>query len=185
MLRITANRRHQTPSRRLGFSGALAGGLIAVLAMTACQPHEKYNGARIDQERLDVVKQGNLSRDEVRKIMGTPSSSTAFSGPGTTDTWYYIARETKGYGFMDPEVILQRVVAVDFDETGNVAGVREFGLEDGRDVSIASKTTKSKGGELSVYEQVKGKVEKLTTDKPEPIPAPVDAKPAVTQPADK
>jgi outer membrane protein assembly factor BamE (lipoprotein component of BamABCDE complex) len=178
MFRIAAFRRRLTPSRGPAFSGALIGAMIAVLTLTgACSPREEFNGARIDPERLDRVKLGNLSRDEVRKIMGTPSSSTVFSGPGTSDTWYYISRETKGYGFMDPEVTLQRVVAVDFDETGTVTGVREFGLEDGKDVSITGNVTKSEGGELNAYEQVKGKVEKLTKTKPEAVPAPVDAKP--------
>lgn len=177
MLRIIAFRRRLIPSWGAAFSSVLMGAMIALLALTgACAPREEFNGARIDQERLDRVKLGNLSRDEVRKIMGTPSSSSVSSVSGTGDTWYYISRETKGYGFMDPEVTLQRVVAVDFDENGTVKGVREFGLEDGKDVSITGNVTKSEGGELNAYEQVKSKVEKMTKTKPDAVSAPADAK---------
>lgn len=148
--------------------------LIAVLAFAAaCTPREEFNGARIDPDRLDRVKQGNLSRDEVRRILGTPSS-TSISGEGKKDTWYYISRETKGYAFLDPDVTFQRVVVVDFDETGMVSKVREIGAEEAREVKPSGTVTSGTGQEQGVVEQIKGKIDKLTDDKPDPKPIPVN-----------
>ena len=73
---------------------------------------------------------GTTTRDQVVKILGTPSSTGVFDDK----SWFYISRKTKQLAFLDPDVLDQQVYVVRFDGNGVVASVDRKDLQDGRDI---------------------------------------------------
>jgi len=62
----------------------------------------------------------------------------------------------------EPEVIDRRVLAIEFDQADRVAAVRQFGLEDGRVINLATNTTPTHGRELTIVQQVLGNFGRLS-----------------------
>jgi outer membrane protein assembly factor BamE (lipoprotein component of BamABCDE complex) len=143
----------------LMFRTAAAFVMLAALA-TACSPREEFRGAVLEETRLAQVQPGR-TQAEVTQLLGSPSSTSTFNEAG--NTWYYISRGTEAVAFMAPEVVSQRVVAVDFDPGGRVRDVRQYGLKDGEDVPVVSRETPTKGKELSIMEQFLGNIGKFNS----------------------
>ena len=101
-----------------------------------------------------MIRPGATTRDEVAKILGTPSSTAVFD----SKTWYYISRRTKQVAFFDPDVVDQQVYIVNFDERGVVRAVDHRDLKDGQDIAPAPGATPAPGRELTFLEQVIGNV---------------------------
>src|SRR5262245_13087988 len=90
-----------------------------------------------DEGALERVKPGQQTREEVAQLLGTPSSIVPFS----EDTWIYISRKTSTVAFLDPTVIEQNVVVVQFDQGGVVQDVRRYTLEDSKNIDPVSRKT--------------------------------------------
>lgn len=138
--------------------------VLALLALLAagCAPREEFRGAVLDENRLQQVQPGK-SQAEVTQLLGSPSSTSTFSEAG--NTWYYISRATETTAFLAPEVVSQRVVAVDFDRGGRVRDVRQYKMEDGQEVPIVGRETPTKGKELSIMEQFLGNIGKFNSSR--------------------
>lgn len=126
----------------------------AVLLLAACAAREEYRGHKTDPDQLAQIKPGAQGPDEVRVLLGSPSSISTFGEAGIT--WYYIARETSQVAWLAEETVDQRVVAIDFGKDGKVADVRQIGLKDGKPVEPVGRETPTKGKELTVVEQFLG-----------------------------
>ena len=100
------------------------------------------------------IHPGTTTRDQVAKILGTPSSTGVFDG----DSWYYISRKTKQVAFFEPDVLDQQVYVINFDGQGVVKSVDHKGLKDGRDIEPAPGATPAPGRELTFLEQVLGNI---------------------------
>src|SRR5258708_3803882 len=110
--------------RRAGVSATL------ILGLAACQATVDNRGYVPDPEEVLRVKPGVQGRDEVREILGSPSSASTF----TDDRWYYISRKTSTTAFFRPEILEQKVLEVDFDDGGIVHDVRNYTLKDGEQI---------------------------------------------------
>ena len=145
MLRITI--------RRISLSAAL-GLALAASGLTACSPTVDQRGNLPEPDKLAEIRPGATTRDEVAKILGTPSSTAVFDNK----TWYYISRRTKQVAFFNPDVVDQQVYIVNFDERGVVRAVDHRDLKDGREIEPAPGATPAPGRELTFLEQVIGNV---------------------------
>ncbi len=130
----------------------LAMASLVALALAGCGATIDTRGYVPDPDDLARIKAGVQGRDEVREILGTPSSMSAFSD----DHWYYISKKTKTWAFMSPEVLEQHVTVVDFDESGLVKDVRNYALEDGLLIDPVTRKTPAPGRELTFMEQLLG-----------------------------
>ena len=97
---------------------------------------------------------GRTTRDQVVKILGTPSSTGVFNDK----SWYYISRKTKQVAFFNPDVLDQQVYVVNFDGNGVVASVDHKDLKDGREIEPAPGATPAPGRELTFLEQMLGNI---------------------------
>ena len=131
--------------------------VLLVLALAACGARIDTRGYVPDPEDLERIKPGVQGRDEVREILGTPSSVSTFSD----DRWYYITKKTKTWAFLTPEVLEQKVTVVDFDDGGLVKDVRNFNLEDGVLIDPVTRKTPAPGRELTFMEQLLGNLGKF------------------------
>jgi len=127
---------------------------LAATGLGACVATVNQRGNLPEPEKFAQIRPGTTTREQVVKILGTPSSTGVFNDKN----WYYISRRTKQVAFFDPDVLDQQVYIVNFDATGVVRGVDHKDLKDGRDIDPAPGATPAPGRELTFLEQVLGNI---------------------------
>lgn len=138
-------------TRNLPSSVALA---LAAASLIACAPTVDQRGNLPEPDKLAEIHPGTTTRDQVTKILGTPSSTGVFNDR----SWYYISRKVKQVAFFDPDVLDQQVYVVNFDGSGVVKSIDHKGLTDGREIEPAPGATPAPGRELTFLEQVLGNI---------------------------
>src|SRR5216110_1723740 len=139
-----------TPIRRLFVLLATVSGAVAFVS---CAPTVDQRGNLPNPEKLAEIHAGTTTKDEVAKILGTPSSVSVFNND---KSWYYISRRTAQTAFFEPDVLDQQVYIVNFDDQGVVKAVDHKALEDGKEVTPVARATPAPGRELSFLEQPSG-----------------------------
>ena len=136
--------------------------LVAVsgaAALVSCAPAVDQRGNLPDPDKLAGIHAGSTTKDEVAKILGTPSSVSVFNND---KSWYYISRRTSQTAFFEPNVLDQQVYIVNFDDRGVVKAVDHRNLNDARDIEPAPGATPAPGRELTFLEQIVGNVGRFT-----------------------
>ena len=146
-------------SRPFGRAWGAALVLTATLALGACQRHINDLGYVPDPDQTARIKVGLQGRDEVREILGSPSSASTF----TDDKWYYISKKIEWEAFFTPDTLDQKVLEVDFDKDGIVSEVRNYTLKDGEEIDPVARKTPSPGRELGFFEQLIGNIGKFNS----------------------
>lgn len=139
------------PQRRSGFL-SFVGASALLLALPACDPITAQRGNLPSEERLAQIQVGVSTKDNVTRLLGTPSSTGTFD----PNAWYYISHKTEQYAWFDPATVEQDVYIVTFNDKGVVKEVRKRGLDDGQQVTPVARATPSPGRELSFFEQLIG-----------------------------
>ncbi len=129
-----------------------AAGLIAAALAAGCAPVVDVRGNLPTEQRLGELQPGMQTRDDVARILGTPSTASAFGDP----VWYYVGYRTETTAFLAPDETERQVVAVSFDERGFLEDVRRLGLEDGKPVEYVERETRTAGNELGILQQFLG-----------------------------
>jgi outer membrane protein assembly factor BamE (lipoprotein component of BamABCDE complex) len=130
---------------------------IAVIA--GCATSVEQRGNLPTPEKLAEIQPGVTSKDQVVKILGSPSSISIFSDK----SWYYISRRTGQFAFFDPDVIDQQVYILNFDDQGVVKTIDHKGVQDARAIDPVPRSTPAPGRELTFLEQVIGNVGKFNS----------------------
>ncbi|MCL6609377.1 MAG: outer membrane protein assembly factor BamE [Geminicoccaceae bacterium] len=123
---------------------------IAFAVLVACSPTVSNHGHRLDTARLELIRPGVTSREEVRRLLGSPSSTATLED----STWYYVAQRTERTNFYNARLVDQEVVAIRFDSRGIVERVDRNGLESAQTVVPVAEKTPTRGNELTILEQV-------------------------------
>src|SRR5712691_113504 len=137
---------------------------FALAAMSAtgmiagCSPAVEQRGNLPNQDKMGEIHAGTTTKDEVTKLLGTPSSVSVFNND---KSWYYISRRTAQTAFFDPDVLDQQVYVVSFDDQGVVRAVDHKVLQDGVEVTPVARATPAPGRELSFLEQLLGNLGKF------------------------
>jgi len=128
--------------------------VLAATGLGACVATVDQRGNLPEPDKFAQIRPGTTTREQVAKILGTPSSTGVFDDKN----WYYISRRTKRVAFFDADVLDQQVYIVNFDAGGVVPGVDHKDLQDGRDIEPAPGATPAPGRELTFLEQVLGNI---------------------------
>jgi outer membrane protein assembly factor BamE (lipoprotein component of BamABCDE complex) len=128
--------------------------IVFAIILAACAVSEDQRGNLPDPDRLAQIKPGTTTKEQVVKVLGSPSSASTFDD----DVWYYISRKTKQVAFLSPTVLDQQVFIVDFDDKGVVKDIGHKNMADGESVSPAPGATPAPGRELSFMEQLIGNI---------------------------
>ncbi len=139
------------------FGPVLAALMIAVIVVS-CSPRLSIHGNSLDPARLSEVKPGEMSRQEVQEILGSPSSKAVFD----QESWYYISSRTEAFAFFKPKVTERNIVIVRFDKKGIVSEVKTLDLKDGLPVEFVERQTPTSGKELTFIEQMVGNIGRFT-----------------------
>src|SRR5215467_10573764 len=132
--------------------------LFSATAVVSCAPAVEQRGNLPNPDKLAEIRAGSTTKDEVAKILGTPSSVSVFNND---KSWYYISRRTAQTAFFDPAVLDQQVYIVKFDDQGVVKTLDHKVLEDGKEITPVARATPAPGRELSFLEQLIGNLGKF------------------------
>jgi outer membrane protein assembly factor BamE (lipoprotein component of BamABCDE complex) len=128
--------------------------VVLALAVTGCVVSEDQRGNLPDPEKLAEIQPGSTTKEQVVRILGSPSSASTFDD----DTWYYISRKIHQVAFFSPTVLDQQVYIVDFNDKGVVKDLGHKTLADGTPITPAPGATPAPGRELSFLEQLIGNI---------------------------
>lgn len=132
-------------------------GLAAGLA--GCMQPTNH-GNRPPVSRLEQVKPGEQTRDEVRMLLGTPSVVPEFGD----DTWYYVSTVKQPQSFDNPETVEREIIAIRFDENGVVADIETLDITAGQEVTPVARKTPTRGREMTILEQAIGNLGRFSTE---------------------
>jgi outer membrane protein assembly factor BamE (lipoprotein component of BamABCDE complex) len=135
---------------------------LALLAASACTPIVAKRGNAIEDAQLQQIVVGQSTREDVARILGTPTQTGTFDDK----SWYYVGQRTEQEAFFDPELKEQTLVTIDFTPEGKVASVRKRGAELAQKIDPVDRKTPTYGKEMSLMQQLIGNLGKPS------IPAP-------------
>ena len=103
------------------------------------------HGSRFIETKYDKIILNKYNKNDVRKIMGPPSSISMFD-----DTWFYIERKKANQSLFKlgkKKITRNNVVILEFNTVGVVSKKNILNLDNMNDIKIAQKITKKKFGQ--------------------------------------
>lgn len=129
--------------------------LLGVLALvTGCSSITEHRGYIVDEALLQAVQPGIDNRTSVEGTLGRPTFTSQFGQP----TWYYVSSTTEQKPFGRPRIEGHTVLAVTFDEAGNVLSAERSGIDQVARISPDSDETPTLGRERSFLEDLFGNI---------------------------
>lgn len=138
------------PARR-AVLGLVAG---AALLTAACSPTVSQRGYVPNEDLLKEIRVGIDNKDSVLTTFGSPSTVSSVDAAA----WYYISSIHEQLAFFREEAVDREIVAVYFDEDGNVKQLGYYGMEDGKVVNFIDRETPTRGKELTFLQQMFGNI---------------------------
>ncbi|MXO58505.1 outer membrane protein assembly factor BamE [Altererythrobacter salegens] len=100
--------------------------MLGALTLTAgCTTINEHRGYIVDETLLQAVHPGIDNRQSVEATLGRPSFTSMFGAP----TWYYVSSLSAQKPFGDAKFKQHTVLAVSFDDAGNVITADRSGLD--------------------------------------------------------
>jgi len=131
-----------------------AAAVLVMLALAGCAPQVTQHGHTIDPESLSRITPGVTSREEVVRLLGSPSALATFED----GRWYYVTQRRESRSFYQSEITDQDVVTIAFDDRGIVQDVSQHGKDQAMAVEPNSDSTRTLGNEMTVFEQLIGNI---------------------------
>ena len=102
--------------------------------------------------RINAVKAGKHTKDDVIRLLGSPTSITLFE----KESWLYIESKEQKRVFLPAKEIERKVVQVIFKSDGMVEKVKQLSLDDGQKIALDETITPVSGKDLSVIDELIG-----------------------------
>lgn len=125
--------------------------LLCVVGLSACTPRITQRGKVPDQEKVELIRPGLSSKQDVLRALGSPSSLSAFDDK----VWLYIHRKTEKTSFFDPKVLEKGILKIHFSPAGVVEEIHELDGE-GHDIAPVRRITPSATNTQSWTQQIFG-----------------------------
>jgi outer membrane protein assembly factor BamE (lipoprotein component of BamABCDE complex) len=105
---------------------ARCGAVVCLAALAAgCTSYTTHRGFIAEDVLMDSVQPGIDNRESVQKTLGRPTFESQYGEP----VWYYVATIMRQAPFASPRIDQETVLAVKFDDGGNVSSVQRSGLD--------------------------------------------------------
>ena len=134
--------------------GRIAAMLGAGLLVAGCSSIVGHKGYLADEVILRSVQPGVDNRQSVERALGQPSFASQFGEP----VWYYVSSTTSQKPFTTPKITGHTVLAVRFDEAGNVISADRSGMEQVARINPENDETPTLGRERSFLEDLFGNI---------------------------
>ncbi|SMF43354.1 Beta-barrel assembly machine subunit BamE [Tistlia consotensis] len=129
-------------------------------SLAGCAARVAVRGNLPDPEQVAAVLPGQSSRQDVQRILGSPSTLSTFQA----NTWYYIGERTEQIAFFRPDVIDRSVLVITFKDDGTVDDTKLYTVEDGQEIAMVDRTTPTEGNELTIWQQLIGNIGRFGSD---------------------
>ena len=137
------------------FGVILGAGLLAA----GCSSIVGHKGYLADEVILQSVQPGIDNRTSVQATLGQPSFQSQFGEP----VWYYVSSTTNQRPFTTPRIAEHTVLAVRFDQAGNVISAERSGLEQVARINPENDETPTLGRDRSFFEDLFGNIGQVGT----------------------
>ena len=134
--------------------------LLAILSGCAVIDH---HGHEIAPEQLNAIKVGRTTKEQVGKLLGTPSAVSTFNNA----TWFYMSKTTSTRAFFSPSVLQSSITRIEFDKKGVVQTLTSLTEADAKVISHVNRRTPTAGHEFGVVEQIFGNFGKFNGKDPD------------------
>lgn len=114
-------------------------GLTLLVLVTGCTATYQNHGYVPNDSELAELVVGVDSRATVDDLIGPPASSGLLAG----GDYYYVRSRVRTFGMYRPEIVERQMLAISFDDTGTIANIERFGLQDGKAVALSRRVTNS------------------------------------------
>lgn len=119
--------------------------------LSACSPTVEHRGYIAKPGVFNQISNG-MSKLEVEGILGSPSTTASIAYKG--DSYYYITSVTESRAFLQPKETNREVIAIRFDQGGQVQSFAQYGLQDGRIIDVNTRRTLVTGEDTSIISQI-------------------------------
>ena len=134
-------------SKRAIFTCVVAGAML-----TGCAGIRDQSGYIASTELVQAIAPGVDNKSSVEATLGRPT----FVGQFDANQWYYVSRSTGQFAFRRARLLDSKVIAVTFDNAGNVVSVEETGPELAVNVNPTDAETPTLGRERSFFDDLFG-----------------------------
>ena len=128
--------------------------LAGALGSSACSSITNHRGYIVDETLVRSVQPGIDNQASVRGVLGQPTYTSEFGDK----VWYYISSTTQQAPFTTPKISQHTVLAVRFDDAGNVVSSERTGLEQVARISPDGDETPTLGRERGFLEDLFGNI---------------------------
>jgi len=131
-------------------------GLIAVVgvALSGCSSIRESRGYVVDNVLLQSIQPGIDNQRSVEGTLGRPTFTSQFGEA----TWYYVSSVTGRKPFVRPSIQSHAVIAIQFDEAGNVASTERSGVDQIVRLRPDGDKTPTLGRERGFFEDLFGNI---------------------------
>ncbi|MDE1937573.1 MAG: outer membrane protein assembly factor BamE [Alphaproteobacteria bacterium] len=123
---------------------------LCLVLLTGCTPVISQRGYLPDPDAEAGINVGKDNKTTIEEKLGDPSLQATFNN----DTWYYVSSVEKQVAFFTPTIESRHILAIYFNKDGKVVDMKHYGLEDGHVVAFESRTTPTRGRELTFLQQL-------------------------------
>ena len=149
---INKSARRVSANKKAAWQQKVFATCLLLLIATACSSSQHERGYVFSKQSLAYVKEGESTKQDVLRALGSPSSMSNFE----VERWHYVSKSTEVTSVLDPEITEQRTVSIEFDADGIVKKVENRSKDDLREVDIVERETESEGNSVSAIEQLLG-----------------------------
>lgn len=132
----------------------------AISVLAACTPIITKHGYVPSEAELAELVVGVDSREAVEDLIGPPGAT----GVIRDDAWYYLASTWESRGPRRPKETDRQLLAISFDQSGTIANIERFGLEDGRVITLNRRVTSDSVKSVSFLRQLLGNLGNLRAE---------------------
>jgi outer membrane protein assembly factor BamE (lipoprotein component of BamABCDE complex) len=123
---------------------------LSAALIAGCAAVENQRGYVPDQEVLQTLVVGTDTKQTVSEKLGNPTVAGTFDN----NIWYYISSHDVQTAFFAPHPIDRNIVAVEFNNAGQVASIKRYGMGDSRIVDYVDRETPTRGRDQSILQQI-------------------------------
>ncbi|PQA86101.1 outer membrane protein assembly factor BamE [Hyphococcus luteus] len=142
---------------------------FTLLSLQACVSVRSSHGYVLEADQSSLTAEpGFDTKDSILAKYGEPSMIGTFD----RDAWYYLHSTNQTRAFFKPKTTSRTVVAIHFDDEGQVEAYDTYDLKDGEDIRLVQRETPTRGKQLNFWEQLLGNVGALPASLGEEGPVP-------------
>lgn len=116
--------------------------IILLIPLTGCKMMHTH-GNFIDENTIHKIKETHPTKNELINLIGTP----ILMPNNSDDTWYYVYRLMSKRAWLQPEVMQQIIVKIQFDKDNIVQDIELIENMQNEHIAIINDKTKTLGKE--------------------------------------